>query len=227
MVRPPPPGVAVAAAPGRPRRPLWGLALGNHAAADRRQNGEAVLREVSGALARRRGARPRLARRRAADVGWSRLLFSCAQFARLRGGGIARSWRDVSGHRARLTRTAGDRALYRRCNCRHRIRPPHHAGRRQHRARGVTAVRRRGAAAAGQTLDTTAGDNAARPLARRRYAAGADGPWLLDLYPEETGLRAVSAEQRLCEPCARRSGNLSAQGAEENRGAAPRGGFCG
>ena len=44
---------------------------------------------------------------------------------------------------------------------------------------------------------------------------------LLDLHPEETGLRAVPAERRLYEPCARRSGNLSTQGCEENRRAAP------
>ena len=42
-----------------------------------------------------------------------------------------------------LARAAGDRALYRGGDCRDRVRPPHHAGRRQYRARGVAAVRGR------------------------------------------------------------------------------------
>src|ERR1700704_6827420 len=103
---PPPPPPAVAAAGGRTRRSLFGLAVGNHAAADRRQNGGTVFREISGALARRRGARRCLARRRAADVGGARLLLAGAQFARLRGGGAARSWRRISGYRTRLARAA-------------------------------------------------------------------------------------------------------------------------
>ena len=53
--------VALAAAGGRAGRSVPGLAVGNHAAADRRQNGRAVFREVSGALAGCRLARPRLA----------------------------------------------------------------------------------------------------------------------------------------------------------------------
>ena len=56
---------------------------------------------------------------------------------------------------------------------------------------------------------------------RRRQRAGADGSGLLDLHAEETGLRAVSAERRLCGADARRSGDVSAQGAEEDRDAAP------
>src|SRR2546427_1055696 len=98
MVRPASAEAAVATAAGRARRSLFRLAVGNHAAADRRQDGGAVFREIPGALARCRRARPRLARRRAADVGRSWLLFARAQFARLRGGGAARSWRWGSGH---------------------------------------------------------------------------------------------------------------------------------
>src|ERR1700678_2949195 len=62
LVRPPSPPVAVAAVTGRTGRSLSGLAVGNHAAADRRQNRGAVFREVSGALARHRCIGPRLAR---------------------------------------------------------------------------------------------------------------------------------------------------------------------
>ena len=73
---------------------------------------------------RRGRAGPRLARRCAADVGRARLLFARAQSACLRGRGVARSWRRVSGHRGRLARAAGDRPLHRgrdRCD---RVRPP-------------------------------------------------------------------------------------------------------
>src|SRR6267142_5772678 len=111
MVRPASAEAAVAAAAGRTRRSIFRLAVGSDAAADRREDGGAVFQEIPGALARCRRARPRLARRRAADVGRARLLFSRAEFACLRGGGIARSWRRVSGHRARLAIAAGDRVL--------------------------------------------------------------------------------------------------------------------
>src|SRR6476660_8761410 len=97
MVRPAAAEAAVAAVTGRTRRSLLRLAVGNHAAADRRQDRRAVFREIPGALARCRRARPRLARRGAADVGRTWLLFSRAQSARLRGGGIARSPWCVSG----------------------------------------------------------------------------------------------------------------------------------
>ena len=60
---------------------------------------------------------------------------------------------------------------------------------------------------------------------RRRQRAGADGSGLLDLHAEETGLRAVSAQRRLRGPRARRSGDVSAQGAEEDRRAAARRGL--
>src|SRR6266404_1373569 len=66
MVRPASAEAAVAAAAGRAGRSLFRLAVGNHAAADRRQDRRAVLQEIFGALARCRRARPRLARRRAA-----------------------------------------------------------------------------------------------------------------------------------------------------------------
>ena len=61
LVRPPSPPAAVAAAGGRAGRSVPGLAVGNHAAADRRQDGRAVFREISGALARcrARSAAPR------------------------------------------------------------------------------------------------------------------------------------------------------------------------
>ena len=120
---------------------------------------------------------------------------------------------------------AGDRALHRRGDCGDRVRPPHHAGRRQYRARGVAAVRGGRPAAAGQTADPATGRDAARRrrrrVSRRRQRAGADGSGFLDLHAEEAGLRAVSAQRRLRGAGARRAGGLSAQGAEEDRRAAP------
>src|SRR5580704_11655258 len=75
LVRPPSPAAAVAAAGRRTRRSLFGLAVGNHAAADRRQNGRTLFRKIPGALAGCHRTGPRLARRGAADVGRARLLF--------------------------------------------------------------------------------------------------------------------------------------------------------
>src|SRR5258708_10778444 len=51
LVRPASAPTAVAAAAGRSCRSLSRLVVGNHAAADRRQNGGAVFREIPGALA--------------------------------------------------------------------------------------------------------------------------------------------------------------------------------
>src|ERR1700759_2587383 len=87
MVRPASPPATVAAARGRAGRSVPGLAVGDHAAADRGEDGRAVFRKIRGALAQRRCARRRLARRRVADVGGARLLLAGAQFARLRGRG--------------------------------------------------------------------------------------------------------------------------------------------
>ena len=47
--------------------------------------------------------------------------------------------------------------------------------------------------------------------------AGADGSRRHDLHAEKAGLRAVSAERRLRRARSRRSGDVSAQGAEEDR----------
>ncbi len=62
-----------------------------------------------------------------------------------------------------------------------------------------------------------------RRVSRRRQRAGTDGSGLLDLHAEEAGLRVVSAERGLRGTCTRRSGDVSAQGAEEDGYAAPRG----
>ena len=168
MVRSPPPQAAVAASGRRARRSLSGLAVGNHAAADRRQDGRTLFREIRRAMAQRRRAGACVARRRAADVGRARLLFAGAQFARLRGRGARRSWRRFPGQRGRPVRAAGDWSLYRGGDCRDCIRSPDHAGRRQYRARGVAVVRRRGAAAKSKTVDPAAGGDAARRYPRRR-----------------------------------------------------------
>ena len=74
-----------------------------------------------------------------------------------------------------------------------------HAGRRQYRARGVAAVRGRGAAAAGQAADQAIGGDAARRATSR---AGDSAQALMDLgaidlHAEEAGLRAVPAERRI------------------------------
>ena len=61
-----------------------------------------------------------------------------------------------------------------------------------------------------------------REVSRRRQRAGADGSRLLDLHAEEAGLRVVPAERGLRGALARRSGDVSAQGAEEDGYAAPR-----
>ena len=53
------------------------------------------------------GAGPRLAGRRAADVGRARLLFARAQPARLRGRGAARAWRRFPGHEQGLRALPG------------------------------------------------------------------------------------------------------------------------
>ena len=106
-----------------------------------------------------------------------------------------------------------------------RLRPPDHAGRRQYRARGVAALRRRGTAAAGKAADpATGGDAGSRRRRESRAGDSAqalDGSRLLDLHAEEAGLRAVPAERGL--HAARARGDqetLSAQGAEEDRRAA-------
>ena len=65
----------------------------------------------------------------------------------------------------RAARAAGDRAVHGGGDRGDRVRPPHHAGRRQYRARGVAAVRGRGAAAAGQAADPAIGGDAAGRLA--------------------------------------------------------------
>ena len=138
----------------------------------------------------------------------------------------------VSRYRRWPAFAAGDRALHSSRDFGDRVRPPHHAGRRQHRARGVAALRCRGPAAAGQAIDPGIGGDAAwaispgrREVSRRGQCPGADGSRLLDLHAEEAGLRAVPTERGLRGTGTRRSGDLSAQGAEEVRGVAPGGGL--
>ncbi len=70
--------------------------------------------------------------------------------------------------------------------------------------------------------DPATGGNAARRYACRRQRAGADGPRRLDLHAEEAGLLALSAERGLHGARARDAGELSAQGAEEERELAAR-----
>src|SRR5665213_860136 len=74
LVRPPPPRIALARAARRTARPVPGLAVRDHAAADQRENGRALLREISGALADGESACRREPRRRAAGLGRARLL---------------------------------------------------------------------------------------------------------------------------------------------------------
>ena len=84
---------------GRAGRSLSRVAVRDHAAADHREGGRAVLRALPGALAGRAGARRGAARRRAEGLGRARLLRARAQPARLRQGGGGAAWRAISRHR--------------------------------------------------------------------------------------------------------------------------------
>src|SRR5260370_3172949 len=57
LVRPPPPGAPLARSVGRAARPVSGLALRDHAAADHYEGGRTVFRALYGALAERARAR--------------------------------------------------------------------------------------------------------------------------------------------------------------------------
>ncbi len=223
LVRSPPPPAAVARRSRRDVGSLPRLAVGDHAAADHGEGGRALFRKVRRALAGCHGAGSGLAGRGAADVGRARLLLAGTQSPCLRGGGAARAWRGVSRHGGGPARAAGDRALHGSRDRRDRVRSPHHAGRRQYRAGGVAAVRGRRGTAAGQAADPGTGGDAARATtSRRRQRAGADGSGRLDLHAEEAGLLALSARRGLHGARARDAGELSAQGAEEERELAAR-----
>src|SRR5262245_41735022 len=87
LVRPPPPRAPLARSAGRAARPISGLALRDHAAADHDEGGRAVFRALYRALAERARARGGAARGRAQAVGRARLLRARAASARLREGG--------------------------------------------------------------------------------------------------------------------------------------------
>src|SRR5262245_20624134 len=86
LVRPPPPRAALGRSAWRGPRPLSGLALRDHAAADHHEGGRAVFCALYRALVERACARGGAARGRAQDVGRARLLRARAASARLREG---------------------------------------------------------------------------------------------------------------------------------------------
>ena len=126
---------------------------------------------------------------------------------------------------------AGDRALYRRRDSGDRLRPPHHAGRRQYRAGGVAAVCGGTTAAAGKAADPAIGGDAARRDRKSRAGdeecrAGDSAQALMDLGSSIcTPKKPACALCPLNDDCVARSRGdqetLSAQGAEEDRGVAP------
>ena len=74
-----------------------------------------------------------------------------------------------------------------------------------------------------ELASTLLGPSRAGDVSRWRQRASVDGPRLLDLHAEEAGLCVMSVERGLRRPLARRSGDVSAQGAEEGGHAASRG----
>ena len=209
----------------RAARPLSRLALGDHAAADHRQGGRALLRALYRALAERARARGGAARGRAQAVGRARLLRARTAICTP----APRQWSSAMAdtfHRAkRRSRAARHRPLYGGGDRGDRIRRAGCGGRRQRGAGGGAALRRRRRAIGGQGRDSAPHRAPRAGRTRRRFRASADGPWRDHLHAEEAGLRAVSMDGRVRRPSTRRPRDVSAQGAEEGRTAAPRRGL--
>ena len=212
-----------ARAPGERADPVSGLALRDHAAADHREGGRALLCALPRALsdvAELAAAPLDDVLKLWAGLGYyarARNLHACAQ-----GGGRA-ARRAISRHRGGAARAARHRRLHGRRDRGDRVRPPRESGRRQYRARDRAAVRRRGGVAGRQAAHPRARRKSHAATPRRRFRAGDDGSRRHDLHAEETGLRALSVDGCLRGARARRSGELSAQGAEKKTGALRRG----
>ena len=227
LVRPPQAPIAVARGKRRESRPLSGLAVRNHAAADQRESGGALL--CSGSW---RAGRPStdLAEDRLEEV--LKLWAGLGYYARARNlHACARRRSNEHGGRfppteAELRALPGIGAYTAAADRGYRLRPQGDAGRRQYRARDCAAVCGRRAAARREA------ENPARCAAtltperpRRRFRASHDGSRRNPLHAEAAGLRAMSLERALRRAQARRPGDLSAQGAESGRQAAARRGL--
>ncbi len=102
------------------------------------------------------------------------------------------------------------------------------AGRRKCRARGVAPVRGRRGIAGGQSQGSSSLAASLLPArSRRRFRASVDGSRRHHLFTQAPGLRAVPVE-RCCASRirARRSGDVSTQGAQARRPIAPWRGLC-
>ncbi len=170
LVRPPPPRAALAVAPRRTAGPVPGLAVGNHAAADHGENGRALLRQVSGALADGRGARRSEPRRRAARLGRARLLRARPQSACLRARRGRAPRRDISGTLEGLRALPGI-GDYTAAAVAAIAFDGRRAGRRQCRARGGAGVRGRRRIAGVKARNQTSGGILAAAAPRRRFRA--------------------------------------------------------
>ena len=186
-------------------RPLPGVALRDHAAADHREGGRALFRALRRALAARAGARRGAARGRAQAVGGARLLRARAKSARLRQGGGRAPWRTLPAERGRARDACRASAPTRRPRSR-RLRSTRRAapvdGNIERVVARLFAVEERTARSQGEHPRPRRKSGPGR--ARRRFRPGADGPRRHHLHAEEAGLRALSVDGCLRGAAARR-----------------------
>ena len=228
LVRPPPPR----SCPGGARRgeradPYRGLAVGNHAAADHGEDGRALLRALPGALADGGRARRDKPRRRAARLGRARLLRPRPQSACLRARGGRAPRRDFSGTASKAcARCPASATTPRRRSRRSRSITPAVPvdGNVERVVSRLFAVEEKLPAA--KPTDQAAGGVVVAAAPRRRFRASADGSRRHHLLAQAAGLRAVPVERVVRRVCARRSGDIPAQGAKARRQIAPRRGLC-
>ena len=208
-----------ARAPGETRRSLSRLALRDHAAADHREGGRALLRALPRALAERARARRGAARRRAARRGPG----SATTRARATCTPARRRWSSATADAFPTARTGlralpGIGAYTAAAIAAIAFDAARGAGRRQYRAGGRAAVRGRGRAAGGQGRDPRASPRRWCRAAR----AGDFAQALMDL-----GATICTPKKPACALCpwmdacaARARGDrrdVSAQGAEARR----------
>ena len=146
----------------------------------------------------------------------ARNLHACAKAVVEQHGG------EFPGHRRGTARASRHRRLHGRRDRGDCVRSAGESGRWQHRARDRAPVRRRGGIAGRQAAHPRARRKPHAATPRGRLRAGHDGSRRHDLHAEETGLRALSMDGVMRRARARRSGELPAQGREEDRRAAPR-----
>ena len=130
-------------------RPLSGVALRDHAAADHREGGGALFRALHARWPDVRRWRRRRSRTCSA-VGGAWLLRARTKSPCLRQGGGRTPRRTIPAERSRARRAAGHRPLHRGGHRGDRVRGARGAGRRQRRAGGGKTIRRRGGTARGK-----------------------------------------------------------------------------